>query len=43
MREKALASGFSFNMEETNHTCVCRRTKQPGWGVHGEQIRDKQH
>ena len=45
VRERALASGsgFRFNMVDTKHTCACKRTKQPGRGGHGEQVRGKQH
>ena len=32
--ERALAQGFSFNMEDTKYLCVRRRTRPPGMGVH---------
>ena len=38
VRERAMAKGFSSNMGDTKYPCVCRRTKLPGWGVHGEKL-----
>ena len=38
--ERALAEGFSFDMDDTKYLRVCRRTKLPGRGVHGEKVRE---
>ena len=38
--ETALAKGFCSNMRDMKYTCVCRRTKLPGRGVHSEKVRE---
>ena len=40
VRERALVKGFSFDMADMKYSCVCRRTKLPGRGVHSEKVRD---
>ena len=36
VRERLLDKGFSFNMSNTKHLCVCRKMELPGRGVHSE-------
>ena len=36
--ETVLARGFCSDMGDIKYSCVCRRTKLPGRGVHSEKI-----
>ena len=38
VKERALAKGFRFEMGDAKCSCVCRRTKLSGRGVHSEQV-----
>ena len=40
VRERALVKGFSFDMADMKYSCVYRRTKLPGRGVHSEKVRE---
>ena len=40
IRERALAKGFCFSMEDTKYPCVSRRAKLPGRDVHSEKVRE---
>ena len=40
VRERTLAQGPSFNMEDAKCPCVCRRTKLSGRCVHSEKVRE---
>ena len=39
-RERMLAKGFSFNMEDATCPCVCRRPKLSGRRVNSEKVRE---
>ena len=35
-----LVKGFCSDMGDMKYSCVCRRTKLPGRGVHSEKVRE---
>ena len=38
VKERTMATGFSFNMGDAECLCVCRRTKLSGRCVHSEKV-----
>ena len=40
VRERMLAKGFSFNMEDAKCPFACRRTTLSGRCVHSEKVRE---